>query len=277
MRGLFVSTRPDELFAPRKRIVDDPRANQFAIILNHMQFPRTRRVQRIHLAQPLIARLGAQQVVLVDVSLLGARIEHHMPLIAGAYAKFSFVWEEHEIVAECKIVRSRLERFSVGTDGLTVYHSGLEFERLAPETKSRLKLMIGRFISRALEEQKLNARGKMPEHDPTKMPIFRHGQLTVNTGERTASGILPISRVAKETGYVCYHLDHNTWRKKRTHDPGQPSEGFTISATEDHTQAEMLCEAYQRSDREGRRMIQLFAQLSIVEGEGTLAPGRFEP
>ena len=26
------------------------------------------------------------------------------------------------------IVRSRLERFSVGADGLTVYHSGLEFE-----------------------------------------------------------------------------------------------------------------------------------------------------
>jgi hypothetical protein len=37
-----------------------------------------------------------------------------------------------------------------------------------------------------------------------------------------------------------------------------------------------LCEAYQKSDREGRKMIQLFAQLSIMEGEG-ITPGRFEP
>jgi hypothetical protein len=66
------------------------------------------------------------------------------------------------------------------------------------------------------------------------------------------------------------------WRKKRTHDPGQPSEGFTISALEDHTQADLLCEAYQKSDRDGRKMIQLFAQLSIMDGEGIIA-GRFDP
>jgi len=58
------------------------------------------------------------------------------------------------------------------------------------------------------------------------------------------------------------------WRKKRTHDPGQPSEGFTISALEDAEQAQLLCDAYARSDRDGRKMIQLFAQLSIMEGEG---------
>ena len=84
------------------------------------------------------------------------------------------------------------------------------------------------------------------------------------------------SRIAKESGYICYHLENNTWRTKRTHDPGQPVEGFTISATEDRGQADLLCEAYLRSDKEGRKMIQLFAQLSIMEGEG-IQPGRFEP
>jgi hypothetical protein len=139
--------------------------------------------------------------------------------------------------------------------------------------------MIGRFISRALEEQKLNARGVMPEHDVSKMPIFRYGgQLTANptdVAEAVGSVALPTSRIAKESGYICYHLENNTWRKKRTQDPGQPAEGFTISATEDHGQADLLCEAYLKSDKEGRRMIQLFAQLSIVEGEG-MVPGRFD-
>lgn len=243
-----------------------------------MDSPRTRRVQRVHLAQPLIARLGATQVVLVDLSVTGARVEHHVPLIAGAYSQLTFRWDEALLVIDCRIVRSRLERFSAGPDGMTVYHSGLEFEGLNAENRTRLKNLIGGFIMRALEEQKLNARGVLPEHDVTRMPIFRFGgQLTSNDKQLQGSALFPTSRVAKETGYICYTLENNSWRRKRTHDPGQPMEGFTISANEDHAQAELLCQAYQRSDRDFRRLVQLCAQLSVMEGEDALVAGRFEP
>jgi hypothetical protein len=243
-----------------------------------MDFPRNRRVQRVHLAQPLLARLGATQVLLVDVSVLGARVEHHVPLIAGAFSRLAFAWEEQPVEGDCRIVRSRLERFSVGPEGLTVYHSGLEFQSMTAEASSRVKGMIALYITRALEEQKLNARGVLPQHDVERMPIFRFGgQLTANVKDKQSGSILlPTARLAKESGYICYHLENNQWRQKRTHDPGQPPEGFTISATEDHSQAELLCAAYLRSDADGRRMIQLFAQLSIIEGEG-VSPGRFEP
>ena len=40
-------------------------------------------------------------------------------------------------------------------------------------------------------------------------------------------------------------------------------------------EAELLCDAYARSDHEGRRMIQLFAQLSIMDGEG-MPSAKFE-
>ena len=241
--------------------------------------PRTRRVQRVHLAQPLLGRLGSARVLIVDVSVLGARIEHHMPLTAGGNAPFSFDWEDHEISTQCRVVRSRLERFSVGTDGMTVYHSGLEFETMSDDVRSTLKAMIGRFIGRALEEQKLNARGVVPAHDVTRMPIFRFGgQLTADAKDKrvSAPSYLPASRLAKETGYVCYNWENNSWRRKRTQDPGQPMEGFTISANEDLTQAQMLCDAYTRSDPSGRQLIQLFAQLSIVDGGGPQM-ARFEP
>jgi PilZ domain-containing protein len=242
-----------------------------------MQGPRNRRVLRVHLATPVVARLGTTQVVLVDISVMGARVEHHVPLAAGARAKLSFTWDDEEISTECKIVRSRLERFSVGADGLTVYHSGLEFDETSTEVKAQLKRMIERFISRALEEQKMNARGEIPQHAIDKMPIFRYGVLTADSKDvEVGETALPTSRIAKESGYICYHLENNSWRRKRTHDPGQPIEGFTISATEDRAQADLLCEAYLKSDKEGRKMIQLFAQLSIMEGEG-IAPGRFEP
>lgn len=245
-----------------------------------MDSPRTRRLQRVHLAQPLVARLGATHVVLVDISLMGARVEHHVPLIAGAFSKLSFRWDDLDIEVSCRIARSRLERFSAGADGMTIYHSGLEFESPAAEMRGRLKAMIGRFITRALEEQKLNARGVLPEHDVSQMPIFRFGgQLTANDQDKQVPGsaLLPTSRVAKETGYICYALENNTWRRKRTHDPGQPLNGFTISANEDHAQVELLCEAYQRTDWDGRRLIQLCAQLSVMEGEDAVIAGRFEP
>lgn len=245
-----------------------------------MPFPRSRRVQRIHLAQPVLARLGATQVVVVDVSLLGARIEHDSPLIAGAQSHLHFLWDDIEINTACRIVRSRLERFSVGADGMTIYHSGLEFDPISDETKASLKKIIGFFIGRALEEQRLNARGVIPAHDVAKMPIFRFGgQLTANNRdvkEAVGTSALPTSRMSVESGYICYHLEFNTWRKKRTHDPAQPSDGFTISAMEDHAQADLLCDAYRKSDREGRKLIQLFAQLSIMDGEG-ITPGRFDP
>jgi hypothetical protein len=242
-----------------------------------MDSPRTRRVQRVHLGQPVVARLGATHVVLVDISLMGARIEHHVPLAAGAHGRLAFEWQDETIDTDCRIVRSRLERFSVGADGLTIYHSGLEFVNMQPEARARLKTIIGRFITRALEEQKLNARGVIP-HDIDRMPIFGFaGQLTADgkNKEIEGSALLPTVRIAAETGYLCYRLENGRWRHKRTHDPGQPMEGFTISATEDHAQVELLCDAYHRSDADGRHLIQLCAQLSIL-GDGVM-PGRFDP
>jgi hypothetical protein len=239
-----------------------------------------RRVQRVRLSQPLVGRVGTLQVILIDISLRGARIEHASPLQKDTSTRIVFRWEDHTISAECRVVRSRLERFSTGPDGLTAYHSGLEFTNLTDETNAALKEMLEYFISRALEEQKLNARGAIP---PTveNMPIFRFGgQLTANPSDVTnahgGNSSLPLSRLARETGYICYSIDNRQWRMKRTNDPSQPADGFTISATEDVSQAKLLCDAYEKSDVPGRKMIQLFAQLSIMEGEG-ISPGRFEP
>jgi len=242
---------------------------------------RDRRVSRVHLALPVTARFGSTQVVVVDISVLGARIEHHVALgtSAGGQANLAFTWEDESISVDCRVVRSRLERFSVGADGLTVYHSGLEFLEPTGDTRAALKRIIGGFIQRALYEQKMNARGVVPA-SVEKMPIFRYGQLTENradVAEAIGSSVLPTARIAKQTGYICFQFENNrNWKKKRTHDPGQPAEGFTVSADEDQAQIQMLCDAYEKSDRDGRKMIQLFAQLSIVEGEG-IEPGRFQP
>ena len=94
-----------------------------------MQSPRTRRVQRIRFPQPVVARLGSAQVALVDLSVLGARVEHHSSLPSGTHTRLSFTWEDEPISIDCRIVRSRVERFSTGSDGLTIYHAGVELDR----------------------------------------------------------------------------------------------------------------------------------------------------
>jgi hypothetical protein len=47
-----------------------------------------------------------------------------------------------------------------------------------------------------------------------------------------------------------------------TDSPEQPNNGFTVAAYEDDEELESLCQAYEIADEEGRRLIQLVAELS---------------
>ncbi len=207
-------------------------------------------------------------MVLVDVSLDGAKIEHSEPLKIGAEAKLSFVWENENVFLRSRVTRCKLERFTgSGGEALTVFHSGLLFTEPGEHRKA-LKSMISVHISRSLEEQKANARGQLPvsiEH----MPIFRDHTLTASPEESAqAIGLVdqrPAARIARESGYICCRLDRNSWKKTRTNHPDQPENGFTVSATEDLEQIEQLCETYRNGDEPAREFIRLLARLSIGE------------
>jgi hypothetical protein len=205
--------------------------------------PRTRRVQRIHFQQPLIGRLGTTEVALVDLSVLGARLEHRAPLAAGGHSRISFGWDGETIAAECRVVRTRAAK----GDDPALYHSGIEFEELPRPLRETIRRLIEVHLRRALDEQRRAAQDVI-------LPPFE-------------------AMASIDNGYVCLMLESHGWLRKRTHDPGQPPEGFTVSADETDAQVELLRAAYERSDREGRKLIQLFAQLSIVDAEGNPVQG----
>jgi hypothetical protein len=233
-----------------------------------MPFSKRRRVHRIRLAAPILGRLGGQSVVVVDVSLDGAKIEHHEPLKTGAEATLSFDWERGHISLRTRVTRCKLERFAgSGGDGLTVFHSGLVFTNPDSE-RDALKTMISTHIGRALDEQKANARGELPA-SVESMPIFREHTLAA-TPKQAAAAIgerdqRPVARIARETGYICCRLDRNSWKRTRTNDPEQPENGFTVSANEDLEQIEQLCEAYRKADGPAREFIRTLARLSTSE------------
>lgn len=240
-----------------------------------------RKVERIRLAAPIIGRVGNMNAALVDVSLLGCRLEHHLPLTVGNAAKLYCSWELEELELDCVVARCTLTRFaSGGADGLSIYNSGLRFTDAHGKSAKALRRLLASHISQALEEQKANARGDVPKFIE-KMAIFSgDGFLTLDANAIAeilgGSTSLPALRIAREKGYVTYSLENGSWRRRRTHEPDQPDEGFTVWAYEDEDQLEKLCAAYAKSDGEMRTLIRGLAELSLSVDD-SLPPQRFTP
>jgi len=136
-----------------------------------------------------------------------------------------------------------------------------------------LREIIVSHVARALEEQKANARGVFRDYEQS--PIFMRGLLTINRADFAEKVGENLGRPDQENAHVSYRLDGRHWRKVKTRSSQQPEEGFTLLADEDPWQVELLCETYLMVEEEGRQLIRILSELSIL-GEGIPA-GRFKP
>lgn len=233
-----------------------------------------RRYERVRLDHPLQGTIGPQSVVIRDLSLLGCGLEHHFPLQIGSTIQLSFPFHGDIIQIQSAVIRCKLER-ALGERDLSVYISGLRFTESATWQVSVVRELITSQVARALDEQKANARGDIPKY-LRSMAIFQDGILTAHPAYDEAQTSLPSMRIARARGYVRYSLEGGTWRKKKTSDPVQPAEGFTVWAYEDSEQLEQLCQAYQRTDPATRSLIRIIAELSLTIDD-TLPPQAFQP
>jgi hypothetical protein len=223
-----------------------------------------RREKRLQLAEPIVARFGTSVVVVVDVSPLGARIEHYSRLERGTERSLRIDWGADQVGLKGKIVRSRVERFIPGDEGLTVYRSGVSFDAAQAEEVDQMRQIISNAVAATLVEQVANARGFWTDAKP-EMPIFRSGILTTNDPhlEDKLRKYLPNSDVVKQRGFIRMTLKNGRWFRTWTLDPTQPEEGFTISAVEPPHEIKLLSEAYASSGAEGRELIRKLAMTSI--------------
>ena len=98
-----------------------------------------RRTERLLLPAPISARVAERIVRIVDIGLLGTRLEHDEPLLAGPHT-LRFEWDGEEIVVDGIIVRSDRSQ--------TAFHSGLQFsDRDAP--------LVGRIVSTLADRDEL--------------------------------------------------------------------------------------------------------------------------
>jgi hypothetical protein len=205
--------------------------------------PERRRYGRIRLDEPLNARFGDARVKVIELSVVGFLIAHEGRIPPHEARRLVVDWQGTQIDVGCNVVRSSLWRLSKRMGEQSIYHSGLRIRETSQEAFAKLRELIAERIMRALEEQKANAHGIPPlaayMYQPQKGDLFRR----------------------------CEFID-GTWRKTETIRTTQPPNGFTVSVDVEPGHVEMLCRTWESTTAEGRRLTQLFAELSLSKAEG---------
>ena len=70
---------------------------------------------------------------------------------------------------------------------------------------------------------------------------------------------------SRSRGFISFRLKGDSWWRVPTDSPNQPPDGFTVASYEDDEELETLCHTYEQADEEGRRLIRLVAELSVVQ------------
>lgn len=213
-----------------------------------------RRFERIRLRAPIDAQLGSTPVLVNDLSIGGANIEHRDALPVGSRKELLFCWAGDTIAVPCTVLRCKLVGFVTGAKSSSIYSTGVKFDVEALRNHP-VRQMIEARVRAAIEQQRANARGEGPI--ACAYPeILRQEE----------SRIKPVLSAVRDNGFICFRKEGDRWKKNKTQNPEQPAEGFTVLANEDPEELDLLCRLYDRGDVTMRGMIRILAQLSVSEG-----------
>jgi len=198
--------------------------------MQHVKGEERREFQRLRLETPIPGTFGDHPVTILEIGVLGARLQHDEPLVDRG--ELQFTYEDHHVALKCEVARV-----------VDAHTSGLRFLAALGESGDHLRVMLAQLVTRALEER----------HESSATKI----RLRVIDGDKTVRG--------RDANFIAYRLETAGWRKRHVFLPEQPSVGFTVARGEDPEEMQRLCEVYEASDDEGRRLIRLFAELSISD------------
>ena len=189
-----------------------------------------REFQRLRLDPPLPGTFGPVPVSIMEIGVLGARLQHIEP-IENPRGELHFIREGIEITMRCEAVRN------VGAD-----QTGVRFLAAVGDSGDRLRALLAQLVENALHDRN--------DSSATKLAIKRGVD-----GDKTIRGV--------DAQFVTYRFDQGKWSRRHVFLPEQPTVGFTVARGEDAAEMQRLCEVYEASDEEGRRLIRLFAELSV--------------
>ena len=199
-----------------------------------------REFQRLRLDTAIPATFGASAVWLVEIGILGARIHHTHPL-ASDRSELHFENDGEDIALRAAVVRTFNADPREIADGGAI--SALRFLAAIGDSGDHLRTLLGHLVATELERH----------HNAT---LNRARQSPVD-GDRTVRG--------RDAHFVSFRLEHGGWKRRPVFLPEQPSTGFTVARDEDAEEMQNLCAVYEASDEEGRRLIRMFAELSVSD------------
>ena len=197
-----------------------------------------REFQRLHLTHSIPGTIANTPVKVVEIGILGARVRHNDEL-RGDYAELRFQHYANEIAMKCEIVRPNVESRNGGRE------SALRFLAAIGDSGDNLRGLLAELVMRELDFRRTHP-----------------GSVEVETidGDKTVRGA--------DAGFLCYRHENGAWTRRRVFLPEQPAVGFTVARTEDTAEMQRLCRVFEASDEEGRRLIRLFAELSVSDALG---------
>src|SRR2546429_578245 len=190
---------------------------------------------RLHLNNSIAGTLAAMAAKLVEAGIPGAR-GHPIDDLRGEYAELRFQHGGQEIAMKCEIVRANVDSRNSGRE------SAVRFLAAIGESGDRLRDLLAGLVMRELDFRRTHP-----------------GSVEVETvdGDNTVRGA--------DAGFLCYRFENGTWSRRRVFLPEQPSVGFTVARGEDTAEMQRLCRVFEASEEEGRRLIRLFAELSVSD------------
>lgn len=112
-----------------------------------------RRIQRINLDLPVTGRLSGMRVTILDLSTIGARVDHTFPLAKGRRLRLDFTFEDETISIHCDVTRCISPKGS-GVVQPQGYTSGLQFVEPLGASRASLLRMILAMVTRDLTKPK---------------------------------------------------------------------------------------------------------------------------
>ena len=228
-----------------------------------------RYAERITLKEPIVAMIGDMEVRIVEISLIGGRIEHIGRLSMNSAVTLQFRWQRENVKLKAKIARTQMS--TIG--GKMGYSSGVDFAKSPAEAPVILQRIVASFIEPESLPESIPEPAPSPPKAAAPPPAPAPAPAKRQPISTEPAPFLPevddeveeITEDAEVLPYVECAWVEEQWVKKRTREAKQPLQGFTMLAPDSEKEIDEFCKTFEVADPETQRMIRLSFELAIAK------------
>ena len=188
---------------------------------------------RVILRSPRRGRYGEDEVLVLEMGVSGAKLEHSNRLHVNGVATFTCGPLSTEGTVRSSVLLP-------GIEGV-VYQSSVEFTNAGERERQLLFELIAHEAETQVVEWEANLRGELPARPPKNA---RRSQTALR--------------------YIRLRLTPQGWQRTSTTDPKQPADGVVIIDGTPEEEIAVLRQTYETSDESMRELLRRVATVAIV-------------